>query len=593
MRLPILRIPVLAALVVGAIIPRTASAQEATGFAVSRFEPSERGSEWFANESLDLRGKPRLILGAVGDHSYRSLVIYSGDGTLRNSPVRNMVFAHLGGSFVFADRYRLTLNVPVQAFADGRAGNVGSTFYPSPPKEQGFGDVRIGADARAFGTHGDAITGAIGVQLWLPTGQRDQYASDGEVRLRPRVMVSGELGDFVYAGQLNVTYRARSENVGGGALGSEIGFAASAGLRFVDRNLVVGPELYGTTVFDDFFAKRTTPLEGLIGAHYTWDELRLGAGVGTGLTRGFGSPQLRALLSAEWVPGIDTDKDGDGAFDREDACPTQPGPKTSDLRTNGCPPPPPPADRDRDGVVDEDDACIDVPGVRTTDPKTNGCPPDRDKDGIDDLKDACADVPGVPSSDPSKNGCPPDTDGDGILDSQDACPTEKGLRTDDPKTTGCPDRDRDKDGVPNTDDACPDEPGKPDPDPKKNGCPQAFVQAGQIKILNQVKFKTGSAEIEKGRDSEEVLQAVLEVLKGHPEIKKVRVEGHTDDRGNRAMNKKLSADRAASVVTWLAGQGIDKARLTSAGFGQERPLDTNTTDDGRRQNRRVEFHIEN
>ena len=167
------------------------------------------------------------------------------------------------------------------------------------------------------------------------------------------------------------------------------------------------------------------------------------------------------------------------------------------------------------------------------------------------------------------------------------------MKTDDPKTNGCPpDPDRDHDGIPNDTDACPDEPGKPDPDPKKNGCPKAFIQDGQIKILDQVKFATSSAQIVKAKDSEEVLEAVLKVLKEHPELKKVRVEGHTDNRGAPAMNTKLSADRAASVVKWLTARGIEAGRLTSAGFGPDRPVDNNSTDTGRQNNRRVEFHIE-
>ena len=96
-------------------------------------------------------------------------------------------------------------------------------------------------------------------------------------------------------------------------------------------------------------------------------------------------------------------------------------------------------DRDQDTVYDDEDACPDVPGVRTSDPKTNGCPPpDRDGDGIPDSDDACPDVPGVKSSDPAKNGCPPDRDGDGIRDPDDACPDVPGVHTDDPKTNGCP-----------------------------------------------------------------------------------------------------------------------------------------------------------
>jgi OmpA-OmpF porin, OOP family len=61
--------------------------------------------------------------------------------------------------------------------------------------------------------------------------------------------------------------------------------------------------------------------------------------------------------------------------------------------------------------------------------------------------------------------------------------------------------------------------------------------------------------------------------------------------GIKALNKTLSTARAASVVKWLTGHGVDKKRLVSAGFGQDRPIATNDTDEGRRDNRRVEFHI--
>ena len=105
-----------------------------------------------------------------------------------------------------------------------------------------------------------------------------------------------------------------------------------------------------------------------------------------------------------------------------------------------------------------------------------------------------------------------------------------------------------------------------------------------------MKFKTGSAEIS-GADSAEVLQAVKSVLDGHGEITAVEVEGHTDNRGNAANNKKLSAARAAAVVRWLTSHGIEASRLTSAGYGQERPIDSNDTEEGRKNNGRVEFHI--
>jgi outer membrane protein OmpA-like peptidoglycan-associated protein len=257
----------------------------------------------------------------------------------------------------------------------------------------------------------------------------------------------------------------------------------------------------------------------------------------------------------------------------------------------------PASDRDKDGVPDDKDACPDDAGVKTDDPKTNGCPPpaDRDKDGIVDDDDACPDTAGIKTDDPKTNGCPPpppDRDGDGIVDAEDACPDQPGVKTDDPQTNGCPaDPDRDKDGIPNDDDACPDQAGPADKDPKRNGCPKAFIQGSQIRILDQVKFATGSSAIVRGKESDEVLGAVLKILTDHPEITALRVEGHTDNQGAASTNKTLSEQRAASVVHWLVQHGIDASRLSSQGFGYERPIDSNETPEGRKNNRRVEFHI--
>jgi OmpA-OmpF porin, OOP family len=104
-----------------------------------------------------------------------------------------------------------------------------------------------------------------------------------------------------------------------------------------------------------------------------------------------------------------------------------------------------------------------------------------------------------------------------------------------------------------------------------------------------VKFKTGSATILP--ESDVILDAVQKIMDEHPEIKKVRIEGHTDNRGGAAYNNGLSKRRAAAVVKWLTSHGIDKSRLTSQGFGFQRPIATNKTEEGRQENRRVELHI--
>ena len=596
MRSPALSRTIVASLVgLAALLAAGRSARaQASGFAVNRFEPSERGSDWFALESLDLRGKVRPAIGVIGDYQLRPLAIYEADGTLRAAPIEHVMTTHIGGSLVLADRIRFGVSMPIVLYQTGDAGRLQGVTYPSPSSEQAIGDVRLGFDVRLFGAYDGPITMALGGQVWLPSGDAASYTSDGSVRVQPRATVAGTVGFFTYAARAGVMFRdPDGSTFANSPIGHELTYGLSAGARVADKRLVIGPELFGSTVVsDDPFKTRTTPLEVILGGHYAFPGgARIGLGGGPGLTRGYGAPEVRLLASLEWVADVITDTDGDGIADDQDACRTTPGVRSADPDKNGCPVVAPPPDRDGDGILDKDDACPDVPGKTTTDPRTNGCA-DRDNDGIFDPVDACVDVPGMASADPKQNGCPElDSDNDGILDKEDACPSVAGIRTNDPATNGCPDPDRDKDGVPNATDACPDEPGKPDPDPKRNGCPKAFVQGTQIKILDQVKFKTNSAEI-LGKESDEVLQAVQAILTSHPEIKTVRVEGHTDNRGTAALNRKLSKDRAGSVVKWLTKNGVDASRLTSEGFGPDKPIDDNTTEQGRQNNRRVEFHID-
>mgnify|MGYP001013617593 CR=1 FL=1 len=93
------------------------------------------------------------------------------------------------------------------------------------------------------------------------------------------------------------------------------------------------------------------------------------------------------------------------------------------------------------------------------------------------------------------------------------------------------------------------------------------------------------------KPSNELLDQIAAVLTSHSEIKKVQIEGHTDNAGKADKNKKLSQDRADAVKAYLIKKGIGAERLTAVGFGQEKPADTNTTPAGRENNRRVEFNI--
>jgi outer membrane protein OmpA-like peptidoglycan-associated protein len=130
----------------------------------------------------------------------------------------------------------------------------------------------------------------------------------------------------------------------------------------------------------------------------------------------------------------------------------------------------------------------------------------------------------------------------------------------------------------------------PDPDPKKHGCPRSVrVSETEIFILEQVQFDTAKATIKKVSDP--LLDEVAGVLKEHYEIKKIEVQGHTDNKGLAAMNKTLSQARADAVMKALVKRGIEAKRLTAKGFGQDKPVATNDTDEGRQKNRRVQFAI--
>ena len=553
-----------AAFVLSVAVPLSAGAQD-VGFSLNRFDPAEHGSNWISGESLDLRGHLRPAAGLTLDFAHKPLVAYDAEGEEIGAIVESQLFAHVGGGVILWDRLRLALNVPIALVTSGESVAINGGMFEAQDGAS-FGDIRLGADVRLLGEHGDLLTLAAGAQVHLPTGDRDAYTGDGGVRIVPRLMVAGDISMFAYSARLGIAVRTQDDPIGGVPTGSEIAFVGTAGVRVLDGKLLLGPELWGTTVISDgdaFFAKETTPFELIIGGHYTAGDFIFALGFGPGLTRGLGAPGARVLASVEWFPAIEDEEP---------------------------PPPLPDADRDGDGIVDDDDACPDEPGVASDDPAKHGCPlpADRDQDGVIDANDACPDVKGVATDVAETNGCPPDRDGDGIYDDDDACPDVKGVRSDDAAKNGCP-GDRDQDTIVDPEDACPDNAGPANEDKAKHGCPAARVEQGQIKIIERIEFKTGSATILP--ESFGIMEAVRAILADHPEITRISVEGHTDNVGKAEPNKKLSQRRAESVMKWLTGKGIERTRLEAHGFGMERPIADNATDEGKQTNRRVEFHI--
>jgi outer membrane protein OmpA-like peptidoglycan-associated protein len=260
-----------------------------------------------------------------------------------------------------------------------------------------------------------------------------------------------------------------------------------------------------------------------------------------------------------------TDTDGDGVYDKDDACPDVFGLAAF----NGCP------DTDSDGVVDSKDDCPTVAGLAAL----NGCP-DADADGIADKDDACPNEKGTKAN----KGCP-DTDGDGVVDKDDACPTVAGPAD----NKGCPWPDTDSDGVTDNVDKCPTVVG-----PASNyGCPVAptvEVMATLNEYARTILFDTGKATFH--NESIDILKSMTAIFKDYPQADFV-IAGHTDSVGSDKSNQLLSERRSAAVRDYLISNGINAERLTTVGFGESKPIDTNKTAAGRHNNRRTEVTLKN
>jgi OOP family OmpA-OmpF porin len=254
-------------------------------------------------------------------------------------------------------------------------------------------------------------------------------------------------------------------------------------------------------------------------------------------------------------------------------------------------PEPKPGDRDGDGYLDPDDQCPDEPETWNGYQDEDGCPddPDTDGDGIADSRDTCVLEAEDKDGYLDEDGCPDlDNDADGIFDVVDKCPNDPEDPDGYEDTDGCPDLDNDGDGVADLEDICPNEAGPAGGD--RPGCPKkpslAIVTDKEIKILQQIHFEYNKSNIRP--ESFPVVDAVAEIMKQNPKIK-IEVQGHTDNRGNKRYNQDLSEKRAGAVMQALVARGIERERLRSQGYGMDRPLVPNDTDQNRALNRRVQF----
>lgn len=494
------------------------------------------------------------------------------DPTINASPfgvVDHQLTQYTTFGFHLLDRMILSATLPVTWWQDGQTPNYaslpllggpgGTSLDTSGPT---ISDARL--DVRAVLWRSDDRKTALGAQLSMlvPVGTNFSYnfGNDGQVTALPMVNAEHSLGPVILAANTGVhfrPYRSINNPAGGDGLGigNEWRWAVGGFVPFKQGKYRLGGTIFGQTgidsqqnlIGDTLFTKQNTPIEWNVEGRMKFggpsERWWIGAGGGSKILNGYGAPDMRIIaMVGTYLPIEDSGATSPKKRDR------------SQWRDEHA------KDSDNDGIPDDLDVC-----------------PNEAEDGKE--------------PDPS-DGCPQpaDKDGDGIPDQFDKCPDEPEDKDGIDDGDGCPETDADTDGIPDAQDACPKEPGKPSVDPKRNGCPQ-FIRRdeGSVTVLQQVHFATGSANILP--DSFPMLQEIADLLKVNTNIRRMSIDGHTDDRGADDMNLRLSQSRADSVMRWLVQHGVTQERLEAHGYGETKPIDDNTTQKGRAANRRVEFKI--
>ncbi len=120
----------------------------------------------------------------------------------------------------------------------------------------------------------------------------------------------------------------------------------------------------------------------------------------------------------------------------------------------------------------------------------------------------------------------------------------------------------------------------------------APLVSDHLELPEQIEFEHDQARLKQTPRTQATLEQLAEIMKTHPTITKLRIEGHTDSTGRPKHNEKLSKARAEAVARWLVDHDIEASRLATVGFGAKSPLVPNDSADHRAQNRRTEYFIE-
>ncbi|HEX9287903.1 MAG TPA: OmpA family protein [Anaeromyxobacteraceae bacterium] len=502
-------------------------------------DPAARGSlvvgdgevaptgEYRFGAALEYESQP-LILRPGGSYTGNGLPVLSSSAAV----VNDRFTLNLGVGYTIWERLELSVKLPVVGYQTVQGlQQVGI----ASPQAVGLGTPTLGLRYGLLRESDDEdgsipLSLAIAADVLTPWGASSALAGSDSTAIATRLELGHRFGGIVVAAQGGALFRTKTiaispEEPLGNELHAGLALASTGKLRV---------EVAARAIYD--LSNDRKDLIETIGLRYAFGRYELFALGGPGLGHLAGTPTWLGMIG--FAMGANT---AERPVHVAAVLPA-PAPAVAPAPLPEPPPPPPPAAV----AIRPPDPCS--PGEAHTPAQ---CPfLDDDADGIPNGLDSCPLVAGIKEL----QGCAPvDSDGDGIADHLDRCPKVAGVAEYD----GCP-------------------------APKL-----AELKGPKIEIAEAIYFKWGDAAVQER--SHGLLDDVVAVIKAHPEIKLVRVEGHSDNSGDAAVNRKLSRKRANAVRSYLVEKGIDPQRLVAKGFGPDRPVTTNLTAAGRRRNRRVDF----
>ena len=581
-----------------------ASGGDAPDLDAQLFKPSidSETTLWTDDSAVsdDLGGSARILTGWANDP-----LVYVDETGATQELVGNLFVMDLLGALSYKG-VRLGVHLPVVLRTLG-----------DDPGESGLGDVGLQVKIRLLDRDVHPLGLGVAGGLSLPTSTTTAPLGSDGLGWTVQAIADKSVGPVLLAANLGTRGipEASMENV----IWDDQLFARLGASWAVTDAQGLSLDVGGNLIYGEMTNPAGRPAEALLGA---WtrlgSDLVLRGGIGTGLTRGVGAPRVHAVVSLGWEPGDEGgDADLDGLVDAVDACPNRPEDLDRYQDSDGCPEATPVRVVAVDaegiplghatvavsgggkqdtgaGIVETQlfggsyEVVVEAPGFNTVN-KVITVPDGEPYEARVTLMPAATDgLVTVRVKDAQGNPVPAvvtlgelaakQTQGGVALGSLPA-----GRHTVSVEAEGY-------NPVGQRIDVKADDELVVVIVVEPIQAPRVEVKQDRIDIQDSIYFETGSAVIK--AESFSLLDEIAAILLDHPELVRVRIEGHTDSRGSDSSNLRLSQDRAASVRTYLVDAGVAAKRLSSIGYGETKPLDPRETEEAWSENRRVDFWIE-